>query len=67
MDKLREYIILTLNWLWNDADATKICDVIYDDVKNDLDLNADIQKKGYLGISAVQTATKKIIRERLLA
>lgn len=67
MDKLREYIMMTLNWLWNDEDANMICNEIYNDIKNDSELNSDIQKRGYLGISAVQTATKKVLKERLLA
>lgn len=65
--KLREYIMLVLNWLWlDDNDKKEICDEIYDSVRENEYLNKSIEEKGHLYADEVQIAVCEVLKSRIL-
>ena len=67
MDKLREEIMLVLNWLWlRDEDKKEICNEIYDDVKNNSYLNMCLSENGIYYIDDVQEVVCDVLKRKIL-
>ena len=65
--KLREYILLVLNWLWlDDNDKKEICNEIYDSVMANKYLNESVKEKGHLYADDVQTAICEVLKSRIV-